>query len=70
MYKLTQEDMFEFGYKWDGMQPLTLTEAVDERNSGCTIYALFPDDTEAEIDSKKMMLEYALAGCMFGKEIE
>ena len=70
MYTLTQEEMFEFGYKWERMQPLTLTEAMDLFNSGkCTVYALFADDTEAEMDSKKMMLEYALMGCMFGKEM-
>lgn len=46
-YGITQEDMNAFGYVWDGMLPLTEHHAEMLDKMGCTIYALYPNNTDA-----------------------
>lgn len=63
---LTINDMFEYGYKWGGMRPLTREEARSAFLSGRCVYRLYEDDTEGMVDSFE---EFDTHGGMFGVEL-
>lgn len=49
-YSITQDDMNEYGYKWDGMLPLTKNRAVKFWNMGLNVCKLGTDDEHSEVD--------------------
>ncbi|GHU52501.1 hypothetical protein AGMMS49975_08430 [Clostridia bacterium] len=51
-YQLTQSDMLEYGYDWQGMQPMTREEALARYDSGHDVYLLYADGTEGGADSR------------------
>lgn len=62
----TVEEMNEYGYLWDGMIPISLTEAIELWKEGSrTVYLLYPDDTEGMAESLE---EIESHGYMFGIE--
>lgn len=65
--KLSVKDMIEYGYKWAGMTPLTEEEVLSGAAKGETVYVLYPDNTEAEVET---MSPYIGKGLMFGIEKE
>ena len=56
--KNTQEEMYEYGYFWDGMIPLTKTQAIKEYISGGVIYRLYSNDAEGMIDNLQEVLDW------------
>ena len=46
---LTQKDMFDYGYLWPGMTPLTRDEALSRYDNGLCVYRLNDDDSEGEV---------------------
>lgn len=49
-YTITQEDMHEYGYKWDGMLPLNRAMAVSLWGMGLGVCKLGKDDDHTEVD--------------------
>ncbi len=49
-YRITQEEMHERGYQWDGMLPLRTNTARRLKELGLTVYVLDSNDTESEWD--------------------
>ena len=68
MDKITMQEMFDFGYKWDGMQPLTKSEAQKMWEERREVFLLYPDDTEAVVWSEFDFDEHEERGGMFGIE--
>lgn len=67
---ITQEQMHEYGYNWNGMIPLGAAAAEQRWNSNHPVYALFEDDTETLMESIEQIREHAAIGGMFGYEAE
>lgn len=55
--KLQPADMQEYGYKWDGILPLTKERAAELFDSDVTIYKLHPDNTEIVVEDKRLDIE-------------
>lgn len=49
-YSITQDEMHEYGYAWDGMLPLTKNRAIKLWTMGLTVCKLSKDDDHTEID--------------------
>lgn len=49
-YSITQEEMHEYGYKWDGMLPVTKERALKFWTMGLMVCKLGSDDDHTEID--------------------
>lgn len=49
-YTITQEDMHEYGYKWDGMLPLNRIMAIRLWGMGLGVCKLGKDDDHTEVD--------------------
>ena len=66
---MTQQEMHEYGYTWDGMLPLNKDEAIDIFTKDMyTVYALHTDDSEAQVDSIDDIEKHAYYGGIFGVE--
>ncbi len=61
-YTVTQEQMHEYGYSWDGMLPMSQAAARRAFIRGVQVYRLFDDDTEHEVESADDFEEGALYG--------
>ncbi len=49
-YSITQAEMHEYGYKWDGMLPLSKSKAIRLWTMGLTVCKLGKDDDHVEVD--------------------
>lgn len=63
---LNQRDMIDYGYTWCGMIPMREKKALELFQEYKRVYALMPDDSESEIESKEQLMAHADAGGMFG----
>ena len=70
MSGITEQEMFDFGYRWGGMQPLTKSEAQKMWKENREVFLLYPDDTEAAVWSELDFDEHEERGGMFGIERE
>lgn len=52
-YKVSVEEMHEYGYKWDGMLPLTKERALELMNTELQIYKLDTSGAESMLESKE-----------------
>jgi hypothetical protein len=68
---LTEEEMIDYGYRWDGMMPLTEEKAYElfEKNE-CSIYLLYEDGTENLANSIEEIEDHLNQGGMVGAEKE
>lgn len=66
-FTLTEDDMNDYGYIWDGMIPLTEEEAIGV-NEICTVYKLYEDDSESEVENEEDIRAHASCGGIFGVE--
>lgn len=64
--KLQPVDMQAYGYKWDGILPLTSERAAELFENNVTVYKLYPDNTETVVEDKIFDIEQH--GGMFGIE--
>lgn len=64
--KLQPADMQEYGYKWDGILPLTKERAAELFDSDVTVYKLHPNSTETAVEDK--ILDIEQYDGMFGVE--
>ena len=46
-------DMNAYGYKWEGMLPLTESWALELYDSNNTVFLLYPDNTEAQVVNRE-----------------
>lgn len=58
-------EMYEYGYRWDEMLPLTKETALEFYDKGLPILRLYPDDTSNIVEDRSAMLEHK---GMFGIE--
>lgn len=65
MYTTSLKEMIEYGYKWPGMIPLTENEVLSGKAKNKPLFVLYPDDTEAMIDS---IVPYIGKDYLFGIE--
>lgn len=49
-YSITQDDMHDYGYKWDGMLPISKNKALKFWTMGLTVCKLGKDDDHVEVD--------------------
>jgi N12 class adenine-specific DNA methylase/primase-polymerase (primpol)-like protein len=49
-YSITQDEMHDYGYKWDGMLPLSRKTALKLWSMGLTVCKLSKDDDHSEVD--------------------
>lgn len=49
-YSITQDEMHEYGYKWDGMLPISKNRALKLWTMGVTVCKLGKDDEHVEVD--------------------
>ncbi len=60
---MTYKEMFEHGYSWFGMMPLSTDEARQLFNKGTdTVYRLYEDDTEGEVEDIKDIVWWGVYG--------
>lgn len=52
-YKVSVEEMHEYGYKWDGMLPLTKERALELMDTELQIYKLDTRGAESMLESKE-----------------
>lgn len=64
-YTLTQENMHDYGYKWDGMLPIGSRTAKRLYNLGVEVYRLYKDDTQSGLDDEDGLIAHE---GMFGVE--
>ena len=57
-YTIGQEEMHEYGYKWDGMLPMRERTAKMLFGMGVPISALYESDTESEVDTAEGIKEH------------
>lgn len=66
---VTQDDMHNYGYSWNGMLPLSYEKAKELWNKSLPIYHLCSDDSEAAIAEFKDIEDWNLTSeDMFGIE--
>lgn len=66
---VTQDDMHNYGYSWNGMLPLSYEKAKELWNKGLPIYHLSRNDSEAAIDELEDIEDWNLTSeDMFGIE--
>lgn len=58
-------EMYEYGYRWDEMLPLTKEIALELYDKELPILRLYPDDTSNIVEDRSVMLEHE---GMFGIE--
>lgn len=67
---LSEQDMFDYGYTWDGMIPLTMDEALrvwDFENK--PVYKLYDDGTESLIEDRdEIFIHHDVYHGIFGIE--
>lgn len=64
---VTNEDMRQYGYEWDGMLPLKKEAAVKLMDEGnIAVFLLYQDGTEAEAENIQQIEVHANAGGIFG----
>lgn len=64
----TREDMYNHGYSWVGMRPLTKEEAIKAFKGDYSVCFLYEDDTEGYIVDLEEIEECDWDGVMFGIE--
>ena len=67
---ISQEQMHEYGYTWNGMVPMGEVGALQRWNSNHHVYALFNDDTESLVESVEQIRDHSAKGGLFGYEVE
>ena len=67
---ITQEQMHEYGYTWNGMIPLDAATAVQRWRDNLPVYALFKDDTKLLMESIEQIRDHIRIGGLFGYEAE
>lgn len=55
---LPRSDMKEYGYKWDGMIPLSKKAALRLSSSHFPVYLLYQDDTESEAENEDQINQF------------
>lgn len=65
--KTSIKEMIEYGYQWPGMIPLSENEVLSGKSKNKPLFVLYPDDTEAMIDS---VAPYIGKDYLFGIERE
>lgn len=66
---LSEQDMFDYGYTWDGMIPLTMDEALyiwDFENR--PVYKLYDDGTESLVEHRDEFFNHYCINGIFGIE--
>lgn len=64
---ITYDEMCEYGYDWDGMFPLRKEKAMELFSHGMvTVYFLYEDNTEAEVDDPADIEQHDAGGGIFG----
>lgn len=63
------EEMNRYGYTWDGMLPINQTVAEEFFGNG-SIFRLYPNNTESEVESLAELREHAKNGGIFGIDKE
>jgi len=68
---LSEREMIDYGYSWDGMMPLTEEKAYElfEKNE-CSIYLLYEDGAEGLATSIDEIENHFNQGGMLGAEKE
>lgn len=51
-------DMYEYGYGWSGMLPLTQSRAEELYRQDIPIYRLYPDGTEGMVENVKELMHH------------
>ncbi len=68
---LSNKEMHEYGYLWDGMVALELRDALTVfKLDLATLYKLYYDDTEGMVDSLSEVYEWGKNNGLFGIELE
>ncbi len=63
---ITREEMREYGYTWDGMEPMDQAQALRIYDSNKEVFLLYPDGTEAAAESREEIIAF---DGLFGREI-
>lgn len=66
--EITRADMYEYGYTYAKMLPLTMKKAIEFWEKGLQVYILYEDNTEAAINCLDEIMEYGEKGTIFGME--
>lgn len=64
---MTQKEMQDYGYCWEGMIPLSFEDVLHVTDEH-PIYLLYPDDTECLVEHGHDIIEHAERGGIFGIE--
>lgn len=64
---ITEEEMYEYGYLWDGMLPME-KEAALKLFGKFMIYRLYEDDSDGIVNNTDEIEEHAKVGGIFGVE--
>jgi hypothetical protein len=64
---VAQKSMHDYGYKWEGMIPLSAEKAEEMFNEGGSVFKLYSDGTEAEVENIEELRNHRDSG-MFGVE--
>ena len=54
--KVSIEEMHAYGYRWDGMLPLTKERAIELLDTGMALHKLYKDGTEAALERRGEIL--------------
>lgn len=63
----TKEQMYEYGYTWDEMTPISI-DMAEQLYDKYELFLLYTDDTEAVVYSRDEMHEHVANGGMIGVE--
>ena len=56
--KVSMEEMYSYGYQWDGMIPLTKERALELLDTEMVLYKLYDNGAEAVLDSREEILAH------------
>lgn len=56
--RVSMEEMYSYGYQWDGMLPLTKERALELLDTEMVLHKLYDDGAEATLDSREEILEH------------
>lgn len=65
---LSKKDMYNYGYSYIHMIPVSECEATHLFNINREVFMLFPDDTELVVEDISDIIRHAECGGMFGVE--
>lgn len=67
---ITEHEMFEYGYKWEGMLPMRAEMAFNYFELGIEVYAVYEDNTESLVSEVEEITIHAEKGGLFGVQVD